>query len=131
MPRPRKVSADLTIAQLERILQGRRAELAKLERDRAKLLRQLGSVEQKIAALGGESHRSPSGRAKNATSLSEAIVSVLNSHGGPLKVAHIVKNVLATGYQTTSDNFRSIVNQALIKDKRFVSSDRGYYQLKK
>ena len=36
-----------------------------------------------------------------------------------------------SGYRSNSANFRSIVNQTLIKDKRFGSAGRGVYQLKK
>jgi hypothetical protein len=46
-------------------------------------------------------------------------------------VGEIVDAVLAGGYHSKSANFRGIVNQTLIKDKRFVSSGRGVYQLKK
>jgi hypothetical protein len=131
MPRPRGGPDQLTIAQLEKILEGRRSRLANLQRQRGQLLKRVESVDRKILALGGNGRRGAGGRAKNSRSLSDTIVQVLTGHGGPMKVAQIVKTVLGTGYQTTSDNFRSIVNQALIKDKRFVSADRGHYQLKK
>ena len=48
-----------------------------------------------------------------------------------MKVADITAAILATGYKTRSANFRGIVNQTLIKDKRFVSAGRGLYQLTK
>ena len=39
--------------------------------------------------------------------------------------------VLKTGYRTNSANPKGIVNQALIKEKRFAQAGRGVYQLKK
>ena len=40
--------------------------------------------------------------------------------------------VKANGYRSSSDNFRGIVNQTLIKEKkRFTAPSRGLYQLKK
>jgi len=39
--------------------------------------------------------------------------------------------VLAGGYRSTSPQFKAIVNQTLIKEKRFVSAARGIYRLKK
>jgi hypothetical protein len=46
-------------------------------------------------------------------------------------VGDIVDKVLATDYRSHSANFRGIVNQTLIKDKRFTSAGRGMYQLRK
>jgi len=61
----------------------------------------------------------------------DALVAVLKKASGAVRVADIVKGVLSTGYRSTSANFRGIVNQALIKDKRFAKAGaRGTYQLK-
>ena len=46
-------------------------------------------------------------------------------------VARIAEAVQRGGYRSNSANFRAIVNQTLIKDKRFGSAGRGMYQLKK
>ena len=50
-----------------------------------------------------------------------------------MKVGDIADAVLATGYRSNSVNFRAIINQTLIKErKRFASAgERGMYQLKK
>jgi hypothetical protein len=65
-------------------------------------------------------------------SLNETMAEVLKTKGGPMKVAEIADAVLATGYKTNSANFRGIVNQTLIKDKRFASTGaRGSYVFKK
>ena len=50
-----------------------------------------------------------------------------------MKVGVITEAVLATGYRSSSDNFRAIINQTLIKEKkRFISTGaRGEYQIKK
>jgi hypothetical protein len=88
-------------------------------------------LEAKIAALGG-SARSRGGRVKNKLSLNESILAVLKRKGGPMTVGDIVGAVLAGGYTSRSANFRGIVNQSLIKDKRFASTGtRGTYQLRK
>lgn len=130
MPRPR-IGSDLSIADLERILDRRRSKLTGLERERGKLVKQLDALDREIGALGGNG-RSKSGRARNASSLTETIVEVLRKANGALKVAEIVSRVEASGYRSSSANFRGIVNQALIKDKRFLKGDtRGSYLLKK
>jgi hypothetical protein len=48
-----------------------------------------------------------------------------------MKVGDIADAVQSKGYRSNSANFRGIVNQALIKDKRFGAASRGLYQLKK
>ena len=47
-----------------------------------------------------------------------------------MPVGDIMDKVLATGYKSKSANFRGIVNQTLIKDKRFAQVERGVYELK-
>ncbi len=66
-------------------------------------------------------------------SLPDALDHVLRAGGKPMKVGDITDAVLATGYRSNSDNFRAIVNQTLIKErKRFApSGERGTYQLVK
>jgi hypothetical protein len=129
MPRTRIGPDELSIAQLEKILEKRRSKLSKLEKQRRKLQQELDELDSTILGLGGAGGRR-NGRAHNAKSLPQTLVEVLTRHG-PTKVGDIVKAVLATGYKTNSDNFRSIVNQQLIKDKRFTAASRGVYQLKK
>jgi len=120
-----------SIAQLEKLLGVRRSKLAILDRLRSRLLKRLEGLDAKIASLGG-SARSRGGRVRNKLSLNESILAVLKRKGGPMTVGEIVSAVLAGGYASRSANFRGIVNQSLIKDKRFVNSGiRGSYQLRK
>ena len=133
MARP-KAGSNLSISQLESILNSRIAELQKLTKEHAKLSGQLADIEKKIAALGGKFKGNgrgaftSSGRVKNKKSLVETLVDVLSAASGPMKVGAIVDGVLDAGYHTTSDNFRGIVNQTLIKERRrFASVGRGLY----
>jgi hypothetical protein len=50
--------------------------------------------------------------------------------GKPMSVSEIMEAASASGYRSGSANFRGIVNQTLIKDKRFAQVSRGVYQLK-
>jgi hypothetical protein len=68
-------------------------------------------------------------RAKNKLSLADALAAVLKGKKA-MGVAEATEAVLASGYKTTSAAFKSIVNQTLIKDKRFGSVSRGQYALK-
>ncbi len=72
-----------------------------------------------------------SGRARNDRSLVQTIETVMRGSGKPMRVGEIVEAVQAGGYRSNSANFRGIVNQTLIKErKRFAAAERGLYQLK-
>jgi hypothetical protein len=128
-------AANLNIAQLQRALQQRQSELQKLHRKRAGLERKLNALDRHIERVGGGgmngARRAGGGRrARNAQSLLDVIEGVLRGAGKPMKVADIMDGVLRAGYHSTSDNFRGIINQTLIKDKRFGAVERGVYELK-
>src|SRR5690349_11444946 len=133
----RTASPNFSIAQLEQLLQGRRAELSRLERQRAGIAKKLNRIDARIAALGGNGRRgagmmsggrmTAGGRVRNEKSLNDTIEQVLGKTGKAMGVGDIASAVQAAGYRSNSANFRSIVNQTLIKDKRFTSSERGMY----
>jgi len=129
--------SGMSIAQLEQLLAGRRQELNEKQREHAKLLARLHELESDIRRLGGSAGRRGRGggagggtRARNDKSLLETLEDVLKG-GKPMKVGDIAQAAQKSGYRSNSANFRSIVNQTLIKDKRFGSAGRGVYQLKK
>jgi predicted TIM-barrel enzyme len=129
MPRPSSLSG-FSISELEKVVRQRRGRLGTLEKRRTKLARQLESLEAEIDSLGGITAKRGK-RVRNEHSLAESLVSVLKKNGEPMKVAEIVDAVLASGHRTSSPNFRSIVNQALIKDKQFSKGKlRGYYTVR-
>src|SRR5271156_4778047 len=119
------------IVQLQRMLDNQKSKLDQLTRSRQKLQKRLDTLDAKISSLGGSPGTNGT-RVRNKVSLNDSIVAVLNRSGSAMSVGDIQKRVLARGYTTSSPNFRSIVNQALIKDQRFAKSGvRGSYELKK
>lgn len=121
-------SADMSLAQLEKLMNSRRKDLAKLTRQRLKVQKKLDSIDEKIAAIGGSAGGGR--RARNEMSLQDLIHQVLSKAGGPMAVGDILAKVNAAGYRSNSANFRGIINQTLIKDKRFVAAKRGVYRLR-
>jgi hypothetical protein len=121
--------SSLSVTDLEAELRRRQRRLPKLERTRQRLMSKLLEVEQEIAALGGAG-RGKGIRPRNKQPLADVIAQVLGEAKQPMKVANIVMAVKQAGYRTTSNNFSTIVNQTLIKDKRFKSTERGFYALK-
>ncbi|HDZ21867.1 hypothetical protein LCGC14_0225970 [marine sediment metagenome] len=70
------------------------------------------------------------GPRKGGASLGDIMAKVLAGKAG-VKVAAVVKMVLAAGYKTKSANFGGQVSQCLRLDKRFRKVRRGVFALKK
>lgn len=133
---PDTPTIGLSIAQLEGLIRSRRRVIVRLVTKREKLQKKIGAVDARITQLGGPGHdngrRTRSRRrARNSMSLIDAIARVLSKAATPVRVGEIEAKVLASGYRSTSANFKGIVNQALIKDRRFKSAGRGIYEMKK
>ncbi|HSI33122.1 MAG TPA: hypothetical protein VK986_05980 [Tepidisphaeraceae bacterium] len=134
----RPASGSMNLAQLEKLVQARRSEVDKLNRQRAKVQRKLDAIDARIADLsggatgggGGGPRRGPGSRVRNDISLQDLIHQILSKAGAPMGVGDIADKAKASGYRSNSANFRGIVNQTLIKDKRFVSASRGMYKIK-
>lgn len=125
--------ARVPIDDLQAELRRRQGSLRKLEAKRAKLAAALDAIDRQIQAFGGvPSGRAASGggrrRPRNEMNLVEALAQVLK--GKTMSVTEVAQAVQDAGYQTTSDNFRTIVNQTLIKSDRFKKVGRGQYTAK-
>lgn len=132
MPRP-SLGAGLSISALENILRDRKNRLGKLLKQRRKAQKELDQIDRQIQKIGGSAGGMGGGRARNEQSLPDAIQAVLQKSGKPMGVGDIVDGVQAAGYRSSSDHFRAIVNQTLIKERKRFSpaGERGVYQLKK
>src|SRR5258708_6122193 len=124
-------STGMSLGELERLLQKRRREVDSLTRKRTKIEKKLRALDEKIRLASGTGPTTRSGRARNELTLIEAIEGAFKGTAKPLKVGEIMERVLASGYQSTSANFRGIINQTLIKAKQFHSAERGVYALKR
>lgn len=120
----------MTTAELQAELQRRERNIRKLERRREKLLEDLAAIDSELAAEGA---LSASGgirrRPRNESNLVEALAGVLK--GKTMSVTEATQAVQQAGYMTTAANFRTIVNQALIREKKvFKKVARGQYTAK-
>jgi len=118
---------QLSMRQIEAQLEARRRGVVKLERKRERLQNQIAEIEAELASLVG---RAPSNgkRPGNESNLGDALAGVLS--GKQMSVTEAEKAVRDAGYMTTAQNFRTIVNQKLISDKRFKKVQRGVYTCK-
>ena len=128
--RPRK---QHSIAELQALIAEHRRNRGKLVTERKKLQNRLDQLDRQIAMLDGAGPGGGGGGrgGRGGQPLPDVIEAVLKKSGKPMRVAEIAQAVQAAGYRSTSANFRGIVNQALIKEKkRFTSPSRGLYTAK-
>jgi len=125
----KRSASPLTVvdsSELARELQRRRASVGKLARRRVRLLEQVEAVDAKLAGLGASLNGSRR-RPRNESNLVDALAKLLKDK--PMTVTEAAEKVQQAGYKTTSPNFRTIVNQTLLKSK-FKRVSRGVYQTK-
>ena len=122
----------MSIGELNAELRRRQKSLPKLKKQRAKLVAQIAAIDRLIDDLGGTPGARVGGgrtRPRNKAPLPDMLAKVM-SKTKAIKVANLVQDVQKAGYKTTSDNFSTIVNQALIREKkRFKKVSRGMYVL--
>ena len=128
---------NISTDDLAKEMRRRERQVNRLLGRREKLLSQVEELDRQIASFGGPasyggfgltSAGKPRRRPKNDMSLSDALISVLKNK--TMSVTEASEAVQRAGYQTTSSSFRTIVNQALIKDPRFKKVSRGKYTVK-
>ncbi|MDF1809232.1 MAG: hypothetical protein P1U42_06010 [Phycisphaerales bacterium] len=120
----------MSIAELQAELQRREKGIRKLEKKRERLLEELATIDVELASVGA---LSASGgvrrRPRNDMNLVDSLAKVLKNK--TLSVTEATEAVQKAGYLTTAANFRTIVNQALIREtKVFKKVSRGQYTSK-
>ena len=125
MPRPKRASSqDLSLTEIQSELNERQKIVRRLEKRRAHLAAELEGINLQIFDLTG-AHPQGAPRPRNTSNLGDALVKLLR--GREMTVTEAAEAVQAAGYATTASNFRTIVNQRLISDKRFKKIRRGVY----
>ncbi len=129
-PKSKPPVNTMSIGELQAELQRRERGIRKLERRREKLLDELAKVDSELGAVGalgasGRIRRRP----RNEMNLVDSLAKVLD--GKTMSVTEVTQAVQKAGYITTAANFRTIVNQALIREKKvFKKVARGQYTAK-
>lgn len=144
------MASELTVAQLERMLNTKRSMLDSLQKKRSKLEKQLEVIDRRISAIGGSARdseeRSTKGklnakvkarvkgrkRPKNEKTLQQVVIDVLQQNKKGLVLADLAKEVLATGYKSGSAHFPNTVYQCLYNNSDNFVQDPGTkaYRLK-
>jgi len=113
--------------ELQAELARRDRDVNRLKRRREKLHAELAEIDAQLASFGA---LSASGgirkRPKNEKSLVETLRGVLKNK--TMSVSEAAQAARDSGYMTTANNFRTIVNQTLIREnKHFKKVERGRY----
>lgn len=129
----KRVLSALSDAELQRELRRRQRgsdrTVARLSKKRDRLLSRVSAIDAELAKYGKSAGRGGiRKRPKNKMNLSDTLLKVLAS--ATMSVTEVAEAVQKAGYVTTSPSFRTIVNQTLIKDKRFKRVGRGQYTAK-
>lgn len=126
-PRLENLSLDALKAEFTK----RQRALERLMQTRQRLIDKIVEIDAEIHSHGGRVSTGASGviglrkRPRNELNLVDALAKVLK--GRTLSVTEAAEAVQRAGYQTTSPNFRTIVNQTLIKSNQFKKHSRGRY----
>jgi len=129
--------ANISVAELERILLSRRQQLEELQQRRTTLLAELGRVDEEIAKMQGARQTLSSSasvrpqKLVNAKSLREYVLEILGRSKRGMSLSDLSAKVLAAGYRTESSNFRNVLYQCLYNTKDVYHDDgTGTYRLK-
>ena len=138
-PWERSPLAQFSMDELLAEVDARRAQAARLERERDRILDQMAGIEAELGAMGitigdgGQpaaqsapaTARRP--RARNSVTLADAIAMAVEPRA-TVSPADAAQLVVSNGYQSTAKNFGMVVANALNKDKRFRRVGRGRYE---
>lgn len=141
--RTRRGLSNLSVDFLRSELARRQRALVGLYRRHAGLLRRVERVADAIRSAGGDVIHAATGdtrrargrgapgrrrRPRNDMNLVQALSKVLKNR--TMSVTEVAEEVQRAGYKTSSANFRTIVNQTLIKSPAFKKVSRGKYTSK-
>lgn len=116
----------MPLTQLQAELRRRQGNVRRMERQRERLMAKVQELDKQIMSLGGHARGTGRKRPKNESNLAEALHKVLK--GKTMGVTEVAQAVQEAGYQTTAENFRTIVNQCLIRHRKlFKKQSRGQY----
>jgi len=127
---------DLSVVELERLLNSRKSQLGELLKKRDKLRRELAQMERQIAELSGQrGGAGPPGRrgarVKNERSLREYVVEILGKSKKGLTLVELAQKVLDAGYKSDSANFRNVLYQCVYNTKDLYHDElTGTYRMK-
>jgi chorismate mutase len=133
----RKGKIHRLIADLRQEIERRQKQLPKLIAQRDALSREITELQSLAApearraakpeAAPKKTRRRP--QARNKVSLADALAGFLKGKA-KVTISEASEGVMAGGYKSNARDFRGVVNNMLLKDKRFKKVGRGEFTLK-
>lgn len=125
--------SGMPLTELQGEIRRRERRVSGLIAKRERLVARIEELDREIISNGGNvsargGRVSLRRRPRNDSNLADALVDVLKN--AELSVTEVAQAVQDAGYVTTSPNFRTIVNQTLLKDPRIKKLRRGIYTSK-
>lgn len=133
-------SKDLSVADLQKLLNDRQSQLTSLEKRRKRLQKELDVVERRIDELEGRggtpgrrrTTRRGVKRPNNVQSLHAYVKETLGKNRAGLSLEDLANSVLGAGYKTNSSNFKNVLYQCVYNSKEVKHDDKsGTYKLVK
>jgi len=133
-----KNTKDLSVADLQRLLDDRKSQLNDLHKQRDRLYSDLANVEQRINSLRGRKGaygvgrgRKAGKRPKNAKSLRDVVTELLTKNKNGYTLAKLMEKVLKSGYKSNSTDFKNVLYQCLYNADEFSHDAKtGKYVIK-
>lgn len=132
------MSKDLTVSEIQKLLDAKRSTLDILSKKRDRLLSKLSTVEARISRLAGNPGRGQrrarkiKGRPSNEKTLHAVIHDLLARNKKGYTLNDLSDKVLETGYKTGSTKFPNTVYQCLYhsQDTIYCDPETRCYRLK-
>jgi hypothetical protein len=128
-----KETASLSLADLEKLMEERQAQVEALLKKREQVVVEIESLDAEIKDFltGGPSVRRGK-RAKNAAPLRTVMLEVLGKNKKGLSLHDLSQQISSTGYKSNSRNFKNVVYQCLYNTKSVVHDEAtGLYRVVK
>lgn len=127
---------ELSVADLERLLRERRVRLERLLKRKSRLEKELSEINDQISSLQGAGTL-PGGlrkgvrRPRNAKPLHRVVLEILAGNKKGYGLSELAERVLATGYKTSSSDFKNVLYQCLYNSPQIEHEEAtGKYRAK-
>lgn len=133
-----RTPANLSLSDLERILDERKSEAHELGKRRDQLTKELAKIDLELQGIVGTKRRGAKKggrrgkRLKNERSLREIIFDLLGKSKKGITLADLEPKVLEAGYKSSSKNFGNMIYQCLYNSEGVTHDpETGCYRVEK
>jgi len=133
-----RTSSNLSLSDLQQILDERKSQAHELSKRRDQLTKELAKIDAELQEIVGKKRRgAPKGvrrgkRPKNERSLREIIFDLLGKSKKGITLADLEPKVLEAGYKSASKNFSNMIYQCLYNSQGIAQDpETGSYRIVK